>query len=435
MLQPQFLDARHGGQRPGHRAPAVLWLGLVLAACGGGGTTSGNGGPPAAVAITTQPVAQTVVEGQSATLSVALNTATGASYQWRRNGTDLPGATSASYTTPALQTSDDATRYSVRAALGSTVVDSISVPVQVLSDTAVAPTRTASVAPSATGNGISDAFGAHYVAVNTRVSPRGLFVFFPGTGAEPNDYRLIVQAAANNGYAALGLAYPNGTTVSATCQGSGNTDCPRQVREETLSGNNVSPLVSVSPANAIRNRLTALLRLLAQQQPQEGWARFLDAAGNPQWAQIRVGGHSQGGGTAVHLGKQAAVDRACFFAAPGDTSDAQGGVAPWVAAPGVTGADRLFGFAHKQDGVIPNGLLLQQWAALQLDTFGAALRVDGLAAPYSGRHMLLTNVARSNLLTPAALAFHNLPVVDFFTPMEGDLPAFRRVWQTLCFAP
>lgn len=359
----------------------------TLSACGGGGSSSGSGSgiPPAAIAITSQPAAQTVVEGQSAIFSVAVNASTGVSYQWRRNGVDVAGATAASYTTPALLTTDSAAQYSVRATNGSSTAISAGAAVQVLSDTVVAPTRTAVVVPSVTGSGISDSFGTHYVAINAGVAPRGLFVFFPGTGAVPDNYKLIVQAAANNGYAAIGLAYPNDNTVTGACLGNANSDCTRLIREETLSGNAVSPLVTVTPANAIRNRLTVLLAYLAQQQPQEGWGRFVDAGGNLQWSQIRVSGHSQGGGTAVHLSKQVAVDRACFFAAPGDTNDGQA-TAPWVAATGVTGAARLYGFAHEQDGIVPNALLLRAWTALQLGSFGAAIRVDGIAAPYSGRH-------------------------------------------------
>ena len=61
--------------------------------------------PPAAPAITVQPVAQTTMEGNSLTLSV---TATGSSvtYQWRKNGINIAGATSASYTIGAVSPSD-----------------------------------------------------------------------------------------------------------------------------------------------------------------------------------------------------------------------------------------------------------------------------------------------------------------------------------------
>lgn len=358
-------------------------------------------------------------------------------YQWQRNGSDIAGATAASYTTPPLAPADSASQYRVRVtAAGGASSLSATAAVQVLADAAVPAPQAQSIAPSSAGAGQDNGFGNHYVARNPAVSSNGLlFVFFPGTGAVPDNYQLIVQAAANNGYAAIGLAYPNDSTVTGACLGSANADCTRLIRDETLTGSAVSPVVNVSPANAIRNRLATLLALLVQQQPQAGWSRFVDAGGNLQWPLIRVGGHSQGGGTAVHVAKQHAVDRACFFAAPGDTTDGQLGVAPWVAAAGATGAARLYGFAHVQDGIIPNALVLQEWAALQLGTFGAALNVDNAQTPYGARHMLLTSVPRGNLLTAAGLAFHNLPVVDFFTPMEGGLPGFRRVWQYLCFAP
>ncbi len=57
--------------------------------------TTGNGTAPA---ITLQPAAQVVNEGSSATFTVALSEATGASFRWQKNGVDIPGATTASYT-------------------------------------------------------------------------------------------------------------------------------------------------------------------------------------------------------------------------------------------------------------------------------------------------------------------------------------------------
>ena len=63
--------------------------------------------------ITSQPNAQTVTEGQTASFSV---TATGTgplSYQWRKNGSNISGATSASYSISSINLSD-AGDYSVR---------------------------------------------------------------------------------------------------------------------------------------------------------------------------------------------------------------------------------------------------------------------------------------------------------------------------------
>jgi O-glycosyl hydrolase len=64
---------------------------------------------PAAVAptITTQPANQTVTTGQTATFTVAATGTAPLSYQWQKNGTDISGATAASYTTPATASSDN----------------------------------------------------------------------------------------------------------------------------------------------------------------------------------------------------------------------------------------------------------------------------------------------------------------------------------------
>ena len=71
--------------------------------------------PPAVVppSITTQPASQTVTAGQSATFSVAASGTAPLSYQWRKNGTAISGATSASYTTPATTTADNGAQFTV----------------------------------------------------------------------------------------------------------------------------------------------------------------------------------------------------------------------------------------------------------------------------------------------------------------------------------
>ena len=50
--------------------------------------------------ITTQPANQTVNAGQTATFSVTATGTAPLSYQWQKNGANITGATSASYTTP-----------------------------------------------------------------------------------------------------------------------------------------------------------------------------------------------------------------------------------------------------------------------------------------------------------------------------------------------
>jgi len=59
-----------------------------------------------APSITTQPADQTVTAGQTATFTVVAAGTTPLSYQWQKNGVNITGATSTSYTTPATTTSD-----------------------------------------------------------------------------------------------------------------------------------------------------------------------------------------------------------------------------------------------------------------------------------------------------------------------------------------
>jgi hypothetical protein len=72
--------------------------------------------PQSTVTITTQPTSQVADEGRTATFTAAATTDSqfGApSFQWQRNGVDIPGATSASYTTPRLTLGNNNDTYRV----------------------------------------------------------------------------------------------------------------------------------------------------------------------------------------------------------------------------------------------------------------------------------------------------------------------------------
>jgi hypothetical protein len=67
----------------------------------------------AALSITTQPTNRTVIVGQPAIFAVIASGAPTLTYQWRKNGTSVSGATSASYTTPATMASDKGAQFTV----------------------------------------------------------------------------------------------------------------------------------------------------------------------------------------------------------------------------------------------------------------------------------------------------------------------------------
>lgn len=63
--------------------------------------------------IGTAPAAATVAVGQTATFSVTASGSGPLSYQWRKNGSNIPGATGASYTTLPATAADNGARFSV----------------------------------------------------------------------------------------------------------------------------------------------------------------------------------------------------------------------------------------------------------------------------------------------------------------------------------
>jgi hypothetical protein len=105
------------------------------------------------VAISQQPVAASVLDGQVATFSVQASGSSpygttpnvgsppvagtgGVSYQWQRNGQDIAGATSPSYRTPVLSVADSGAKFKCNVSVPGTTVASSEVAVTVSPDTA-----------------------------------------------------------------------------------------------------------------------------------------------------------------------------------------------------------------------------------------------------------------------------------------------------------
>lgn len=92
--------------------------------------------PPGTVTITRQPAGASIIEGLTAEFSVATSF-TGKyppSYQWRKNGADIAGATSASYKTPAVVAADNGAKYTVKASVPGAEVISAEAILTVLTD-------------------------------------------------------------------------------------------------------------------------------------------------------------------------------------------------------------------------------------------------------------------------------------------------------------
>ncbi len=92
----------------------VMLVAFSFAGCGGYSSTAAvNGNGPVAPYLTTQPANQTVTAGQTATFSVAATGTAPLTYRWQKNGADITGATSSSYSTPVTTAADDGEMFRV----------------------------------------------------------------------------------------------------------------------------------------------------------------------------------------------------------------------------------------------------------------------------------------------------------------------------------
>jgi hypothetical protein len=184
-----------------------------------------------APSITAQPVNQTVNEGQTATFHVVATGTSPLSYQWQKNSVDIAGATSASYTTPATNPSDDGSAYQVVVsnAVGSATSTAATLNVNVAptigtqpSDQTVTEGATATFRVVASGtpplsyqwqkNGvaISGATGDSYTSPATTLADDG------------GSYRVVVTNAVGS---VTSAAATLSVTAAATSSGGGGGGC------------------------------------------------------------------------------------------------------------------------------------------------------------------------------------------------------------------
>lgn len=287
--------------------------------------------------------------------------------------------------------------------------------------------RSVSVLPATTDPAITGWLSAHAAVIDTLADRRGqLMVYLHGQGGTGTGAGLLLQTAAESGYHAVGLTYPNDWSPFVLCNGSGDVNCAENIRREILDGVDRSPLITVTPANSVQNPLVKLLAYLESQHPGESWGSYIDAStGLPRWDRIVVWGHSQGGGNAGVLARHHALARVCLSAPAADGGP--GSPAPWWANH-ATASEAYFGFCHAQDAL---NAKLAFWSALGMDPFGPVVDVASATAPFSGTHRLSSSVAPA-----VAGQFHNSVVADAVTPRLADgSPVYKPVWQYMLTAP
>ena len=181
-------------------------------------TVTAASGVPGAPVIGTQPANQSVVAGKTATFTV---TATGSdgggplTYRWQKNGTDIPGATSSTYTTPVTVIGDSGAKYSVVVINGTGFV---------ISNQATLTVTAAAVAPAITtqptAQTVTEGQTATFSVTATGTAPLTYQWKKDGTviaGATSSTYTTPVTSSADNA-AVFTVVVSNsaGTTVTSS---------------------------------------------------------------------------------------------------------------------------------------------------------------------------------------------------------------------------
>lgn len=288
------------------------------------------------------------------------------------------------------------------------------------------------VEPSTTGAGITaETDSARYHVVVTPNHRRGaqLVVMLPGSNVGAAGYSDFTTHAAELGYAAISLTYPNRGTIGAACQAADAGDsCFAQARGEIVFGAGVpdpkgvsysSDKVSVDAANSIVGRLIAVIDHLAADDPF--WNKFLiHDKKSPYTAAHRghvrlnyklliLAGHSQGGGHAAFLAMRTKVHRVVMLSSPDDTNVASG-TAQWITGDSATRLDHYWGLRHEGEG--PYGQhVAQVWDVLGGDGVGAGDNTsevdvgDGSGDPKGSHRLVLPGDLGTPLANHASTAY------------------------------
>ena len=157
---PPFLETNMQWNKPIAALMAYLMAFLMataLTACGGGSSDAGaSSQAQTPITISTQPDNQSVVAGQSATFSIYAVSTEALSFQWTKNGNNIAGATSKSYTTPPTTIADNGAAFAVSVSNSTTTVTSNAT--LTVTEAAVAPAIATQPADQTATNGQTATF-------------------------------------------------------------------------------------------------------------------------------------------------------------------------------------------------------------------------------------------------------------------------------------
>jgi hypothetical protein len=219
------------------RSGALVAIVQLIAACSGSAVSISTSTPTAtAPVITTQPMSQTLTAGRPATFTVVATGTTPLTYQWKKNGALISGATASSYSTGPTTVSDHGVAFTV------TVSNSAGA---TTSSPATLTVNAAAVAPSITIQPMNAAVTAGQPATFTVVA----------TGTTPLTYQwkkngALISGATSSSYSTgPTTASDNGVAFAVTVSNSAGatTSSPATL---TVNAVAVAPSITIQPMTA-----------------------------------------------------------------------------------------------------------------------------------------------------------------------------------------
>jgi predicted esterase len=279
------------------------------------------------------------------------------------------------------------------------------------------------VSPSATDQDIQTIASDHIAAFEKYTPKRNkLFLFLSGSGGDAFGATDMLQIAANSGYHVISLDYPNTEAVGAIAKG--DLDAYGPIREEIITGDDTSTLITVSVSNSIINRTAKLLTYLSTNFPTEGWDSYI-TDNTIQWSKLTVSGMSQGAGHALYIAKLQSIDRAVLFSGVVDGAiSSPYEAASWISdsSAWATAVDRFRFFVSTNDSFYP--AIEENLATLGFDASSEnAVQVDSNSS-LLGKQLFITS-----LENPDA---HSSTCNNNSTPRTSDSsPIYAVVWEAL----